>query len=95
MTLDKVKANLSRGVISPYGHIRHFVVEDTGFKSKLQNGIVNHMFALYIYVCVSACEMWYLAFSPILVQPCEGMEILCRNVGSIFKTNQGAELMRK
>lgn len=52
MTLEQVRANLSRGVISPYGHIRHFVVEDAGFKRKLQNGTVNHMYALYKYVFV-------------------------------------------
>ena len=66
MTLEQVKANLSRGVISPYGHVRDFVIEDTSFKSKL-------------------------AFGPILIQPREGMEVLCRNVGSILKTNQGTE----
>lgn len=90
MILEQDKANLSRGVITPYGHIRHFVVEDAGFKSKLQNGIVNHMYT-NMHIITYMCEMWYLAFGTIFVQPREGMEVLCRNVGSIFKTNQGTE----
>lgn len=48
MTVEQDKTNLSRGVISPYGHIRHFVIEDSGFKSKLQNGNCQSYVCKYV-----------------------------------------------